>query len=303
VYFAVNNIILNFFWILYLISLKGIVIEKSKITSIAIGGFDGMHLAHQELFKKLDDTGGIIIIQTTHANISPFRNRQKYTKFPIYFYPLKNIKHLDGKQFIMLLKEEFPNLSKIVVGYDFHFGHKAAYNCNNLISLFDGEVEIVEEYKIDGISVHSRIIRSYLRDGNIQLSNRLLGYNYTLSGLAIVGQGLGKKQFVPTINIKVTDFLIPQEGIYITKTILNEFIYPSVTFIGHRVTTDGKFAMETHILKDEFTQEVPKNIEIEFLEKIRNNKKFDKFGDLKKQIDCDVNFAKLWFKEKNEECN
>jgi len=257
-----------------------------------------MHLAHQQLFKSLDNNGGIIVIQTSYANISPFRYRQRHTKYPIYFYPLENIKHLAGKQFVKLLKEEFPNLQKIVVGYDFHFGHNAAYNSDNLIEIFDGKVEIISEFKIDEIAVHSRIIRSYLRDGNISFANKLLGYNYQLSGLSIRGQGLGSKQFVPTININVTDFLIPQAGIYITKTTLNESIYESVTFIGHRVTTDGKFAVETHILDKNFKQDVPKIIDVEFIEKVRNNKKFDKFEDLKKQIDNDIRFALSWFKGK-----
>ena len=257
-----------------------------------------MHLAHQQLFDKLDDNGGIIVIQTNYANITPFRYREKHTRYPIYFYPLENIKHLSGIQFIKLLKEEFPYLSKIVVGYDFHFGNHAAYDSKDLINLFDGNVEIVKEYKIDNIAIHSRVIRSYLRDGNIKIANKLLGYNYQLAGLNIKGQGLGKKQFVPTINIKVSDFLIPQEGIYITRTQLNDTTYNSVTFIGHRVTTDGKFAVETHILDENFQQEVPKNINVEFIDKIRNNQKFEKFEDLKKQINDDIKYCLSWFKGK-----
>ena len=257
-----------------------------------------MHLAHQQLFDKLDSNGGIIVIQTNYATITPFRHRQRHTKYPIYFYPLENIKHLSGKQFVKLLKEEFPNLQKIVVGYDFHFGNQAAYNSQNLIELFDQNVEIVNEYKVDNISVHSRIIRSYLRDGNISTANKLLGYNYQLSGLTIKGQGLGKKQFVPTININVKDFLIPQEGIYVTNTKLNNTVYNSVTFIGHRVTTDGKFAVETHILDNSFNQEVPKNVQVEFIHKIRNNQKYDKFEDLRKQINDDITFCLNWFKGK-----
>ena len=298
IYFTVNNSILNCFSILYQISLKGIVIEKDRITSIAIGGFDGMHLAHQELFDKLGTFGGIIVIQTTYANLSPASHRLNYTNYPLYFYPLENIKHFTGKQFIKLLNEEFPKLEKIVVGYDFHFGHNAAYNGKDLEELFSGVVEIIEEFKVDDISVHSRAIRSYLRNGDIEIANKLLGYNYNLIGLLVQGQGLGTKQFVPTINIKVRDFLIPQEGIYITKTILQGTIYNSITFIGHRVTTDGKFAVETHILEKDFTQEVPKNVQIEFLMKLRNNRKFDKFEDLKKQINSDIKNVIQWFEEK-----
>ena len=254
-----------------------------------------MHLAHKELFNRLDNNGGIIVIQTTHANITPFMSRERHTNYPIYFYPLENIKHLSGKQFVKLLEEEFPNMKKIVVGYDFHFGNQAAYNSKNLIEFFDADVEVVDEFKVNDISVHSRVIRSLLREGNIELANKLLGYNYQLTGLTIKGQGIGKKQFVPTININVKYFLIPQEGIYVTNTKLNDVVYHSVTFIGHRVTTDGQFAVETHILDNNFNQEVPKNVDIEFITKIRDNCKFEKFEDLKKQINLDIDFCLSWF--------
>lgn len=257
-----------------------------------------MHLAHQQLFDKLDKNGGIIVIQTTYANLSPFTHRQQHTKYPIYFYPLENIRHLEGTQFIKLLKEEFPNLKKIVVGFDFHFGHLAAYDTRKLIELFDGEVIVVDEYKIDNIPIHSKVIRQELREGNIEFANKLLGYNYNLIGRVIRGQGLGKKEFVPTINIDVSDFLIPQAGVYITRTTLNEMSFNSVTFIGHRVTTDGKFAVETTIIGDVFEEEVPKNIQVEFIKKIRDNKKYDNFDDLKEQIIKDINITRLWFKEK-----
>ena len=141
---------------------------KNKITNIAIGGFDGMHLAHQEVFKYLDDNGGIVVIESGYANLTPKTYRAKFTKLPIFYYPLQNIKHLDGIEFIRLLKEEFCNLCKIVVGYDFRFGKDAKYSAYDLKKLFDKDVIIVKEFRLDGVSVHSRVIRSYLRDGNIK---------------------------------------------------------------------------------------------------------------------------------------
>ncbi|MEA3498253.1 MAG: bifunctional riboflavin kinase/FAD synthetase [Campylobacterota bacterium] len=268
---------------------------KNTITSIAIGGFDGMHLAHQQLFSKLDKNGAIIVIQTSYANLSPHTNRDEHTLYPIFFYPLENIKHLSGEEFIKLLYQEFPLLKKIVVGYDFHFGYKAAYSTENLKLLFKGVVEVIDEYKIDNIAVHSRVIRSYLRDGDIKLANNFLGYNYKLKGYHISGQGIGKKQFVPTINLDVKEFLIPQEGIYATKTILNNISYNSVTFIGHRVTTDGKFAVETHILENIEEINIPKVIEVKFYQKLRENKKFDSYEILKDQILLDIEQTKNYF--------
>jgi len=257
-----------------------------------------MHLAHQQLFSKLDNNGAVIVIETRYTNLSPGINRAKHTAYPLFYYPLENIKHLSGEAFINLLYEEFPKLQKIVVGYDFHFGYNAKYDIKSLKKLFKGELIVIDEYQISDIVVHSRVIRDYLRDGDIQLANTLLGYPYTLKGEHIIGQGVGKKQFVPTINIDVEDFLIPQEGVYITKTVVNTLSYPSVSFIGHRVTTDGKFAVETHILEDITTIEIPKTVEIVFFKKLRDNKKYEEYEKLKKQILEDIEETLNWFKKR-----
>ena len=274
---------------------SSILVNKNTITSIAIGGFDGMHSAHQELFKNLDENGAILSIESGYANLTPKRYRQEYSIYPIYYYVLENIRHLEGDEFIKLIKEEFPNLKKIVVGFDFCFGKNRKYCIEKLKDLFNGEVSVIDEIKIDEIPVHSRIIRQYLKDGNIKMANKLLGKEYKLYGQQIKGQGLGTKSFVPTINLKVDEFLLPQEGVYITKTILDNKEYKSITFLGHRVTTDGSYAVETHILDENITND-NYTTQVKFYEKIRDNKKFDSFEDLKKQIFDDIELAKNYFK-------
>lgn len=274
---------------------SSILVNKNTITSIAIGGFDGMHSAHQELFKNLDENGAILSIESGYANLTPKRYRQEYSIYPIYYYVLENIRHLEGDEFIKLIKEEFPNLKKIVVGFDFCFGKNRKYCIEKLKDLFNGEVLVIDEIKIDEIPVHSRIIRQYLKDGNIKMANKLLGKEYKLYGQQIKGQGLGTKSFVPTINLKVDEFLLPQEGVYITKTILDNKEYKSITFLGHRITTDGSYAVETHILDENITND-NYTTQVKFYEKIRDNKKFDSFEDLKKQIFDDIELAKNYFK-------
>ncbi len=264
---------------------------KSSITSITIGGFDGMHIAHQELFRRLDDNGGIVVIETGYANLTPNINREKYTIFPLFYYPLADIKHLTPKQFVGLLKEEFPNLQKIVVGFDFKFGAGASGSIALLKNFFDGVVEVVNEFVCDDIAVHSRKIRDFISCGDIEKANKFLGKNYTLSGIHIKGQGLGKKQFVPTINIECKNFLLPNEGIYVTRSMVNGIKYPSVSFLGHRVSTDGKYAIETHILENDL-DEISPYIEIEFIVKIRENCKYNDMENLKKQILDDIEVAK-----------
>jgi riboflavin kinase / FMN adenylyltransferase len=273
---------------------SSILVNKNTITSIAIGGFDGMHSAHQELFKRLDKNGAIVSIESGYANLTPRRYRQEYSIYPIYYYVLENIKHLEGDEFIKLLKEEFPNLQKIVVGFDFCFGKNRRYCTEKLKELFKGEVEIIDEIKIDNIPVHSRIIREYLKDGDIETATKLLGKEYKIYGHQIRGQGLGSKNFVPTINLKVDEFLLPKEGVYITKTILNEQEYNSITFLGHRVTTDGSYAIETHII-DENIVDRDYTTQIKFLKKIRDNQEFNSFEELKEQILKDIESAKKFF--------
>ena len=273
---------------------SSILVNKNSITSIAIGGFDGMHIAHQELFKNLDVNGAIVSIESGYANLTPKKYRQEYSIYPIFYYILEDIRHLEGCEFIKLLKQEFPNLKRIVVGFDFCFGKDRKYCIEKLKEFFDGEVIVIEEIKLDDIGVHSRIIRDYIKNGDIKMANKLLGKEYKIYGQKIKGQGLGTKSFVPTINLKVDEFLLPNEGVYITKTILDEVEFNSITFLGHRLTTDGSYAVETHIL-DKNIENKDYKIQIKFYEKSRENKKFDNFEELKNQILEDINLAKNYF--------
>ncbi len=273
---------------------SSILVNKKDIDSIAIGGFDGMHYAHQKLFEKLGENGGIVSIESGFANLTPKTHRQEYSKYPIYYYVLDNIKNLTGEEFLKLLNQEYPNLKKIIVGFDFCFG-KNRNNCvKELKKMFNGEVVVIKEIKIDDIAIHSRVIRQYIKNGDIKTANKLLGRDYKIYGKQIKGQGLGSKNFVPTINLSVADFILPKEGVYITKTIVDEKKYNSVTFLGHRKTTDDSFAIETHILNEDIKVE-KKSIQIEFIEKLRDNKKFSSFEDLKNQIDKDIEKCKNHF--------
>lgn len=274
-------------------------IKKDTITSIAIGGFDGMHLAHQELFNRLDDNGAIVVIETGYASLTPKVNRANYTSYPLYYYPLDNIKHLTAKEFISLLIQEYPDLKQIVVGFDFKFGTKASYGISDLKELFKGDVTVVDEFLYKDIAVHSRIIRDFISQGAIQKANEFLDKRYSIVGNHIKGQGIGAKQFVATINIKCDNFLIPEIGIYASYTILHNIKYLSVTFIGHRLSTDGKYAIETHIIDKEI-EDINSNIKVEFIKKIRDNKKFNDLEELKQQILTDIQITKKLLLKDND---
>jgi riboflavin kinase/FMN adenylyltransferase len=267
-------------------------ISKNNITSIALGGFDGMHLGHQELFKYLDKNGAVVVIDNEISTLTPHNERKKHTSYPIFYLKLKDIRHLDAKGFITLLKNEFKNLKKIVVGYDFHFGKDRKYDAIYLKKYFDFDVIIVKEVKIGGISVHSRHIRDFIQKGDIKTANKLLGYNYTINGEVIKGQGIGSKELVATINLKIKNFTLPKEGVYAAFTRIDneEHFLKSVSFVGHRVTTDNSFAVETHIIDKKI--DCKEKAFISFVDFIRDNEKFDDIKTLKQTILNDIKTAK-----------
>jgi len=266
--------------------------QKDSIDSIAIGRFDGLHLGHQKLFDALTLNGAILVIDTGRANLTPSNYLSFFTKWPYYIYKLDDIKHYDAAGFIALLKKDFPALKKIVVGLDFRFGHNRAYGVDDLLLLFK-ECEVIDEYKIDDIGVHSRYIRSLLMDGHVDIAAKMLGRNYMIFGQTIKGQGIGAKELYPTVNMKCDDFFLPSEGVYATRFFSAGNFHKSVSFLGHRVTTDGNYAIETNILEDNFL--VNDVIGIEFVQRLRGNIFFDKFDDLRRQIGIDIIDAKKVF--------
>ena len=257
-------------------------------TAIAIGGFDGMHVVHQHLFNALGKNGCIVVIETGYANLTPKKERENFSHHPIVYLELDDIRHLDGVGFIALLNEKFPALKKIVVGYDFHFGKNRKYSFDDLKEMFDGEVVVIDEVSHNDDSVHSHKIRLKLGIGDIKGANEFLAHNYTIKGNHIAGQGIGKKELVATINIETNGYLVPKEGVYATLTRIDdeEHYHPSVSFVGHRVTTDGSFAIESHILDGEVFCD--KKASISFVEFIRANEKFDNLDLLRKAIKKDI---------------
>jgi riboflavin kinase/FMN adenylyltransferase len=260
----------------------------NKIKSIAIGSFDGIHLGHQALIAQAD---AIVIIERNSGYLTPGYKRSCYTDKICCFYHFEKIKGLFPEAFVARLQEDFPLLERIIVGYDFHFGKGKKGNAALLQTLFDGEVTVVEQVCYEGIPVHSRTIKEYLREGRVKMANALLGRNYQIEGEVIQGQGLGKKSFVPTLNLSVNHYQLPLEGVYATRTRLGDRWYDSVSFVGNRVTTDGSFAVETHLLDREI-KEFHSSVSLLFVDLLRINKRFDSFEALKRQIDVDIQKAK-----------
>ncbi len=261
---------------------------KNTIQSIAIGSFDGMHIAHQALVSKVE---AVVVIERNGGYLTPGYKRTYFTDKPCYFYHFEKIRHLTPEAFVTKLQEDFPQLERIVVGYDFAFGREKSGDVKVLATHFDGEVEVVGEITEAGVSVHSRVIRSYLKEGNLEMANLLLGREYLIEGRMIRGQGLGSEKLVPTINLKVNNYQLPQEGVYATRTRVEGVWYDSVSFLGHRVTTDGSYAVETHLLDATIAPPMGE-VGIAFVAWLRENRRFEGLEALKVQIERDIVLAK-----------
>jgi len=261
---------------------------QNSIKSIAIGSFDGIHVAHQALIARAE---AVVVIERNGGYLTPGYKRTWYVDKPVCFYHFEKIKDLSPQAFVEKLEADFPALEKIVVGYDFSFGKGREGSVEVLEALFSKEVEVVSEVTVDSVSVHSRTIRNYLKEGDVMMANRLLGRAYSIDGEVVAGQGLGREKLVPTLNLKVMHYQLPKEGVYVTTTQIGERLYDSVTFLGHRATTDGSFAVESYVI-DEDIGKVTGRIFISFLSFVRPNRKFDSLEALKIQIMNDIETAK-----------
>lgn len=268
---------------------------KSKIDSIAIGKFDGFHLAHQELFKRLSKNGAILIIDRGGKDyLLPREFANRFTRFPIFKYELYKIIEMNGEEFVNKLQTDFPNLQKLIVGYDFSFGKGRKCTVLDLKNISNLKLDIIDEVKIDNTSVHSGKIKDEIINGNIESANLLLGRKFSIIGKHINGQGIGRKELVPTINIESSKFLYPKKGVYLTEAIFNNKKHNSLSFIGIRDSTDGKFAFETYILDEILAFKNFGEIEVKFTKYLRENISFKTLKDLKYQIFEDIKIAKSY---------
>lgn len=222
--------------------------SRDDVRAVAIGNFDGMHIGHQKLFEHLGEHGAIIVILAGGgAKLTPFASRGTYTQKKLFYCELSKIKNLSGGEFIELLGQNFINLQKIVVGEDFRFGRDRAWDVEFLKREFHGQTCVVSEFKV-GSGVHSSRIKELLSRGRCEAAAELLGRDYEICGRIVRGQGRGAREFVATLNLEPGRFFIPKSGVYATVTSVRGARYKSVSFLGERLSTDGAFALETHIL-------------------------------------------------------
>ncbi|MBT3475768.1 bifunctional riboflavin kinase/FAD synthetase [bacterium] len=294
---------------------------KLKPRTLLIGNFDGVHLGHQSLIefaKKIareSDTELSILTFKPHPR-EVILNKKVDLILP-YFEKIKMLKSfsvnsIDEIGFNKEISKMSPNdfISKfleasgavnIIVGKDFKFGIHASGNVDTLVSykksLF--KVHAIEIEHIVDKRISSSLIKEFLSQGCICEVNRFLGRNYYIKGEVVEGEKRGRQIGFPTTNLKTEWNLLPKEGVYVTYIFVNGKRYDGITNIGYRPTFGKKdLLIESHLFDfNEFIYGL--EIKIEFLKRIRSEKKFDSVEELIENIKKDVLFAKKRFSEES----
>jgi len=185
-------------------------------------------------------------------------------------------------------------------GYNFRFGHKAAGDTALLAEFgreMGFEVKIYPEMKLRGERVSSSEIRKLLSAGRVSRARHLLGRPFAILSTPGRGRGYGSRYTVPTINLARYGELVPKDGVYTTCTRVGEEQFESVTNIGNRPTFGAElFAIETHLLNFHPVELTPETeVEISFLERLRDEIKFPSVDALREQIARDVKKARRYF--------
>ncbi|EEA85124.1 bifunctional riboflavin kinase/FAD synthetase [Peptacetobacter hiranonis] len=306
-------------------AIKDIDIEFDTV--VTIGNFDGVHKGHQVLIEK---TAAYAKARGIKSAVFTFLNH------PInYFVPekVKNIfdekekerliesfgidylidipfdkamTQISAEQFIVKILKDKIHAKKIVVGHDFTFARNKEGNADVLRDMgheYGIEVEIVQPIKINGIRVSSTFIRELISEGRVDEIPQYLGTHYVIEGEIIHGKANGRKMGYPTANISLKDQIInPKNGIYASRVIIDGKKYFGATNVGMNPTVNGKYlSIETNIL--DFNEDIyGKRVRIEFLEKIRDEKKFESLDELRKQLDLDTGFVRQKYMS-NEKIN
>jgi riboflavin kinase/FMN adenylyltransferase len=188
----------------------------------------------------------------------------------------------------------------ILVGKDFRFGHKHAGNTALLAELgheLGFATELIPAVTLRGKRVSSSLIRELVEEGNVSRACRFLSRPFHIDGPIVPGQGIGAKQTVPTLNLAPPAGLIPKTGVYITRTrdLDSSQGWNSITNVGYRPTFDGhSLTIETFLLDPHVA--TPANIRVQFLLRLRDERKFDTPEALKAQIFRDVSRTRNYFR-------
>ena len=291
-------------------------------TIVSVGNFDGVHCGHQhvlaEVVRRARETGSKALAVTFEPH--PLRILRPDLA-PRLITPLPQKEALLAKtgldalleisftrDFSMTTAEEFARnilagrlrATEVHEGENFHFGYKAQGTTEKLQAMGSELGFQVKRYPVmmvRGIPVSSSQIRALIAAGKVSKAQRLLGRAFSITGAPGRGRGYGHRYTVPTINLSRYDDLVPSDGVYFTRTRVDQETFDSVTNVGMRPTFgDETFAIETHLLDfHPIDVTAQSEVEISFLRWRRPEIKFPSIDALKEQIGSDVKRAQRYF--------
>ncbi|WP_461204417.1 bifunctional riboflavin kinase/FAD synthetase [Clostridium sp. DL1XJH146] len=285
-------------------------------TYIALGSFDGLHIGHLELINKTiklaKDNRAKSAVFTFDNHPLSIINKDMVPKllldntlkeellkklqldYLVYKEFDEELMKMTPEEFIYYLIKNY-NPNGFIVGFNYRFGFKNLGDNNLLQNICDSEkidLYIINPVKCNEEIVSSSKIRSLIKEGNLKKANTFLSRPYTLIGHVISGNQVGRTINFPTINLDYNKkFLVPRGGVYLTIVEYNKIKYKGITNIGYNPTIKGnKFSIETHILDFDKTIYGEK-VRISFIQRIRDEKKFNSLKELSFQIKNDKEFA------------
>ena len=276
-----------------------------EIPAVCIGGFDGVHLGHQELLKFTKESSNTFQIITFDTLPKKYFNNEhkllttnnekielfkKYEPSNLVFINFEHVLKFSPKTFCDMLKNNMKAKS-IYVGNDFKFGANREGDVNYLIKYFgENSIHTIEDYDHNNEKISSTLIKSFLNDGQIEHANAALGYEYSLSGSVIKGDQRGSQIGFPTANMNVDNNIqIPKNGVYKVNVYLNEILYEGIMNIGHKptVSEDTRLSLEVHIF--DFNDDIyDADLTVYFNKFIRDEIKFSSIDELIQQISKDI---------------
>ena len=293
---------------------------SNKKTIVTIGTFDGVHIGHKKVLEKLSkssiekDAESLLLTFFPHPRmvlqqdldiklLNTIKEKEehigKYEINHLIIHPFDaNFSRLTAEEFVKNVLVDKLNVCKIIIGYDHRFGRNRTATINDLIEFgkkYNFEVEQITAKEIDEITISSTKIRNALLDGDIQTANNYLGYKYSISGLIIEGKKIGRTINFPTANIEISEKykLIPKNGVYVVAVEFENKKYFGMMNIGTNPTVSiGTQSIEVHIF--DFNKSIyNQNIKVSFLERIRQERKYESLEALKTQLEKDKKNALL----------
>jgi riboflavin kinase/FMN adenylyltransferase len=291
-------------------------------TLVSVGNFDGVHRAHAHVLREIvsrartSGTKSVAVTFEPHPTriLRPEAGLKLLTPTPeklrlleatgidaVLLLPFgRDLSLMTPRQFAERILKKRLHAREVHEGFNFRFGHKASGDMNLLAELgreMGFEVKVYPEMSLRGETVSSSQIRKLIAAGRVSRARHLLARPFCILGTPGRGRGYGSKYTVPTINLARYEELVPHDGVYITCTRVGKEQFDSVTNVGNRPTFGAElFAIETHLLNFHPIALAPETeVEISFLQRLRDEIKFPSVDALREQIARDVKKARRYF--------